>query len=414
MRLLHTNALCFEEFYNSSIPRYAILSHRWGGKEISYKEFQKGKALEGPGLTKIRKSCALAAEHGFDWIWIDACCIDNRSSAELSEAINSMYRWYKSSAVCFVYLRDVQFSPSELCILKDLQSETQDDGFFEFRYRSFSTYKQWAPLRTRFHKSSWFKRGWTLQELLAPSRISFFDKDWNYIGNLSQLRHDISKATGIDLRFLSDTFSPVGFGLARHPSVAQKMSWASRRITSKDEDMAYCLLGIFNVNMPLLYGEGARKAFYRLQIEIVKSSDDESIFAWTANLSVSSIFAAEPSQFAHSKNIVKVSSCPNNRPPPSLTSKGLQLSIPQKHFSSEENSPLPVYLSCVRELDKGDGNVVTETYALCIQLCRCGESYYRVRCPGLRRTRWESYSPQDLQKDLETSRTVYANAMLDY
>lgn len=284
---------------------------------------------------------------------------------------------------------------------------------FEFRYRSFSTYKQWAPLRTRFRKSSWITRRWTLQELLAPSRISFFDKNWNYIGNLSQLRHDISKATGIDLSHLLHTFSRVGFGLTRYPSVVQKMSWASRRITSRGEGMAYCLLGIFNVNMPLLYGEGVRKAFYRLQIEIIKSSDNESIFAWTANLSISSIFAAEPSQFAHSKNIVEVSSCPNNRPPLSLTNKGLQLSIPQKHLSSEENSPFPVYLSCVRELDKGNGNFVTETYALCIQLCRHGQSYYRVRYPGLRRTRWESYSPQDLQKDLETFRTIYVNAMLN-
>ena len=127
---------------------------------------------------------------------------------------------------------------------------------------------------TQFHNSSWFERGWTLQELLAPSTVIFFDQHWDQLGSKVDLSKRLSIITGIPSEYLCNLQN------LNRASVAMKMSWASRRHTSRDEDAAYCLLGVFDVNMPLLYGEG-RRAFLRLQLEIIRKSDDESIFAWT-------------------------------------------------------------------------------------------------------------------------------------
>ncbi|KAI4269768.1 MAG: hypothetical protein LQ337_007089 [Flavoplaca oasis] len=165
-----------------------------------------------------------------------------------------------------------------------------------------------------FKASAWFRRGWTLQELLAPksSHISFLDVNWTLIGHLSDLLEDVSAATGIAKLFLTEMrFQDPR--RQRNVSIARIMSWASRRITSREEDVAYCLLGLFNVHMPLLYGEGATKAFYRLQIEIMKESDDESLFAWTSNREVSGLLAHSPACFANSENILSFG--PGNRPP---------------------------------------------------------------------------------------------------
>ena len=262
MRLLHTKCLEFEEFFDSATPRYAILSHRWEEKETSFHEFEKAKQQEWPGFLKIRRCCGLAASRGFQWVWIDTCCIDKKSSAELSEAINSMYRWYAEAGECYAYLSDVK------------RSEDQD-------------------MEVPFAKSAWFTRGWTLQELLAPSVVIFFDFDWDPIGDKLGLLADISKATGIRGDFLNDI---------RRANIATKMSWISRRQTSREEDIAYCLLGIFDVNIPLLYGEG-RKAFLRLELEILKKSDDESIFAWTSTEKYSGLLALWPDSFANSADI---------------------------------------------------------------------------------------------------------------
>jgi hypothetical protein len=146
-----------------------------------------------------------------------------------------MYSWSKESQVCYAYLADVR------------RGETLQDDL---------------------RGSNWFKRGWTLQELLAPSSVVFFDTNWNDVGTKGSLVDIISEITGID--------DLVNFEGA---CVAQKMSWVANRETTRVEDRAYCLLGLFNVNMPPLYGEG-EKSFMRLQLEILKTSDDESIFAW--------------------------------------------------------------------------------------------------------------------------------------
>ncbi|KAH7364549.1 hypothetical protein BKA65DRAFT_371585, partial [Rhexocercosporidium sp. MPI-PUGE-AT-0058] len=174
-----------------------------------------------------------ALSDGWEWVWIDSCCIDKTSSAELSEAINSMFRWYREAQVCYAYLSDVPGGSD-----------------WETRQQSNSA----------FRKSQWFTRGWTLQELLAPEMVVFFDADWEDIGTKNSMQALLSSITGID------NFKD--YALA---CIAKKMSWASNRETTREEDKAYCLMGLFAVNMPPLYGEGMA-AFYRLQIEILKTT----------------------------------------------------------------------------------------------------------------------------------------------
>ncbi|KAL8792184.1 MAG: hypothetical protein Q9195_005206 [Heterodermia aff. obscurata] len=303
--------MSFREFYDSQVPKYAILSHRWIGEEASFEEFYNVKEQDyfGDKFAKIRRCCAFARKWGWNWVWIDTCCIDKKSSAELSEAINSMFNWYRNAAVCYVYLADVRWDASNL-----------------------------ADSRKGFWKSVWFKRGWTLQELLAPSILCFVDCQWGLIRTMgkapakdpgSETEHlirDISVATGISKTDLVHAKDPSRLG---EIAVARKMSWLSNRETSRVEDMAYCMLGLCGVNMPLLYGEGY-KAFMRLQSEIIRTSDDESIFAWfDASLRRPSGFlATSPQAFARSGQVVKHLS-KIGKLPFSLTNKGLHYRAPR-------------------------------------------------------------------------------------
>src|SRR2546421_7751149 len=204
MRLLNTTKRKLEEFETEKIPVYAILSHTWGENEVTLQDIKGGEAEKKKGYEKIRNTCSMAAADGFHYVWIDTCCIDKTSSAELSEAINSMYRWYHESGVCYAYLADVP--PNAV-----------DD---------------------EFTKSRWFTRGWTLQELIAPSTVIFLDQKWQKMGTKSSRQRIISDITGIPTNIL------LGRDLER-ASVAQKLSWASKRETTRVEDTAYCLMGIF-------------------------------------------------------------------------------------------------------------------------------------------------------------------------
>ncbi|KAL8646104.1 MAG: hypothetical protein Q9226_007016 [Calogaya cf. arnoldii] len=345
MRLLRTKTLEFGDFLDSQLPRYAILSHRWGEKEVSFKEmrrFQKDTLdaseddrydvaqSSGPGMAKIKNFCQKAARNGFDWCWIDTCCIDKRSSAELSESINAMYKWYARSTVCYIYLADLEISEHE-------QHLRTEQGV-----------RAWS---TRFRGSEWFTRGWTLQELLAPnsSQVSFFDTNWTYIGHLSDLLDDVAATTGISKVFLVEG-GLQDQGEQGEISVARVMSWTSRRITSRGEDIAYCLLGLFDVNIPLLYGEGAEKAFHRLQIEVMKQKDDESLFAWTGNGTEVGALASSPACFANSGNILKFQRT-INRLPYSVTNKGLEFSIPRPHLQETGKTGVyqfGIHLNCFR------------------------------------------------------------------
>ncbi|KAH7001037.1 ankyrin repeat-containing protein [Ilyonectria destructans] len=265
MRLLHTQTLRIEEFGGSELPLYAIFSHKWDANEVTMQDMQRGDANQKLGYKKVFMTCEIAKNHGFDYVWIDTCCIDKTSSAELSEAINSMYRWYQEATVCYAYLADVPSNAVD-----------------------------------KFSKSAWFTRGWTLQELIAPSIVIFLDDAWQEIGTKKSLQGLISKTTDIPATILQ------GADL-ESASVAEKMSWASRRKTSRVEDLAYCLMGIFGVNMPMLYGEGER-AFIRLQEEILKISNDYTLFAWYSPDHYGGLLATSPTAFLNSSKIVPLGS----------------------------------------------------------------------------------------------------------
>lgn len=272
MWLINTKSLRLKEFLSDQ-PPYAILSHTWAADidEVTFQEFRKRKKVTRSkiGYKKIQFAAGQAVKDGHEWIWVDTCCIDKRSSAELSEAINSMFIYYERSEICYALLSDVE--PDD-----DLTSP-----------------------HSQFRSSRWFLRGWTLQELIAPWEVIFFSSSWTQLGRKSNLAGLLEEITAIDEDALT------GKSLEEF-SVAKRMSWASQRITKRPEDIAYCLFGIFKVNIPPLYGEGA-KAFFRLQEEIIKWTDDHSIFAWTESCKQKGLWevlAPSPAQFLGSRNVV--------------------------------------------------------------------------------------------------------------
>ncbi|KAH7909485.1 heterokaryon incompatibility protein-domain-containing protein, partial [Hygrophoropsis aurantiaca] len=240
MRLLNVATKMLE--VHSRPPSYAILSHRWRDGEIQFQDVHQPHAVKMAGYAKLERCCVQAIKDGYRFVWIDTCCIDKSSSAELSEAINSMYSWYQNAEVCYAYLDDV---PS---------SENPD-----------------IP-KSAFSQSVWFTRGWTLQELIAPESVIFFAMDWKEIGSKASLASTISRITHVEPGVLLSR-------LTGEVSVLRRMSWAAQRQTTREEDRAYSLMGLFGVNMPTIYGEG-NNALVRLQLEIVRTSNDQSIFAW--------------------------------------------------------------------------------------------------------------------------------------
>lgn len=269
MRLLNTTTLKVKEFV-SERPKYAILSHTWGSEEIVLQDTEaKDEAPSSvkAGWKKIRGACALALGDGFDWIWIDTCCIDKSSSSELSEAINSMFRWYREAEICYAYLEDVPpLRYASLIGFQDLALDLDSNQTMSIRKD-----------QNTFLGSRWFTRGWTLQELIAPQRVEFHASDWSFLGTRSDLSDIIHKHTMIDKVVLEAN----GAEKLSTFSVWSRMQWAASRETTRVEDTAYCLLGIFEINMPLLYGEGER-AFRRLQEEIIRTIEDYSLIAWTS------------------------------------------------------------------------------------------------------------------------------------
>ncbi|KAF4821971.1 Vegetative incompatibility protein HET-E-1 [Colletotrichum siamense] len=249
MRLIETTTLAMET-HEGNIPCYAILSHTWEDEEVTLQDWNSPTRSRMKGFHKIRMTCQLASYSRIKYAWVDTCCIDKTNSAELSEAINSMYKWYNGATICYAYLSDlhVPISASESTSVQDL-----------------------TPLLRRCR---WFSRGWTLQELIAPFEVLFYQHNWGLVGKKTQWYNMLSDITGISSSALISYSYPAQF------SIAERMSWAAGRETTRDEDVAYCLLGIFNVNMPMLYGEGT-KAFRRLQEEIIRTGYDVTIFAWT-------------------------------------------------------------------------------------------------------------------------------------
>ncbi|KIW21556.1 hypothetical protein PV08_02136 [Exophiala spinifera] len=292
MRLLNCRTLQLEWFADDSIPEYAILSHRWDKGEVEFKDMRHlSKARRKEGFAKVRNSAKRAfKKHEVEYIWIDTCCINKDSSAELSEAINSMYAWYKNSTVCLVYLSDV---PGDEPITSN----------------------------SRFGGSVWFTRGWTLQELIAPERVEFYRSDWSSCGTKQDLQKVVACITRIPESVLGD-------GNLEQYSVAQRMSWASDRETTRVEDVAYSLIGIFDVNMPMIYGEG-KKAFMRLQEEIIKRSSDQSIFAWTNARNKPTLLAPSPAYFKDCDDVSYGShfASSGHLNPYALTNTGLEIHL---------------------------------------------------------------------------------------
>jgi hypothetical protein len=291
MRLLNTTTLELKEYFDNRIPKYAISSPHWEDGEVSLQDFIAIRRLEepkykpyagflelsmttpkdSPGPKKIVKCCEIAASDSLEWVWIDTYCIDKNSSAELSEAIKSMYRWYAKAEICYAYLADVTTAVG--ADLSRLFSTGQECGFDYDEY--IALYEANGDIPVEFRQSKWFTRGWTLQELLASNHLLFLTKNWTPFGTKFNVANKINAVTGIPMNTLG--WGPVS--PLRPFSVAQKMSWAADWVTSRIEDIAYCLLGILGVNMPLLYGEG-RRAFRRLQEELLKGPADETIFMW--------------------------------------------------------------------------------------------------------------------------------------
>ncbi|EIW53255.1 HET-domain-containing protein, partial [Trametes versicolor FP-101664 SS1] len=256
MRLLDTETGLFCWFEKPTDVAYAILSHVWKIQgEQSYEELLHIQQVPGTRQPlesllddarisdKIRRSCEIARGQGYRYLWIDTCCINKESSTELSEAINSMWEWYRLASVCYAFLADV---------------DPDDDAL--------------AP-GSQFRGSKWHTRGWTLQELIAPMYVVFLACDWSLFGTKGTLARVLEEVAGVDHAVLTHERPLYAV------SVARRMWWASRRQTTRVEDAAYSLMGIFGINMPTIYGEGPR-AFLRLQEEILRTIPDQSIFAW--------------------------------------------------------------------------------------------------------------------------------------
>lgn len=292
MRLLNCVTMCMKVWHGSSIPPYIILSHRWENEdeEVTLQDFMAGTAQAKYGYRKIEELCRIARSHHCEWVWLDTCCIDKTNSVELNEAINSMYNWYQNSVLCVAYL-------------------------FDFR----------AGGNDDLGDSSWFRRCWTLQELISPRVVEFYDRRWSFFGTKEGLCQDIADITGVDRRTLSGA-DP------RRCSVAQRMSWAAGREATRIEDQAYSLLGLFDISLPMLYGDG-EKAFLALQNQILQystDSNDQSIFAWSRGLKDGDYYgllAKSPSAFAEC-NATRCTAPIEKTYGFSFTGAGIQLNAP--------------------------------------------------------------------------------------
>jgi hypothetical protein len=232
----------------SDIVKYAILSHRWLHEgEPTYEEMKSGIILEaGPGYKKLKKFCEKAQAYDVEFAWSDTCCIDKSSSIELDESIRSMFRWYRNSHICIVHLA---------------QSETIEG----------------------ISDDEWTRRGWTLQELLAPRNIKLFNKRWIPITGVANDKEEFWPKNRVMMTLEKATYIPLGALCHFQPGpnkVDERMMWAARRKTTRDEDVAYSLMGVFDVSLQIAYGEGGDRAFCRL-IEAIMQAGDSSVHNWS-------------------------------------------------------------------------------------------------------------------------------------
>ncbi|KAH7346350.1 heterokaryon incompatibility protein-domain-containing protein [Rhexocercosporidium sp. MPI-PUGE-AT-0058] len=245
--LINIETLELEEFTNHPQNRYAILSHRWEEKEVSFKDWKARKCVKRPGYLTIMKFISKAAEHDLKYAWADTCCINKESSAELSGAINSMFKYYRDAAECYVYLSDLPPScPS-----------SNSDGTKPSTIGGISIGAE-DPRESIFADSKWFTRRWMLQETIAPRTLQFFDSAWHLFGTKNVLRYIIERRTGVPKAILDGS---------------QQLESSS--IACRALPIAFLE---FDIHMPLLYGEGDA-AFIRLQEVICRKTTDMSLFA---------------------------------------------------------------------------------------------------------------------------------------
>jgi NACHT domain/Heterokaryon incompatibility protein (HET) len=245
LKILPNGDFCpTEKFLDNAVPRYAILSHRWDedGQEVTFEDMFEGSGQGKAGYEKIKFCGKQAAIDGLEYIWVDSCCIKKLSDSELSESLNSMFRWYRRAQKCYVYLSDVPTT----------KRKRGDD----------ITPNTWEQA---FRKSQWFTRGWTLQELLAPRSVEFFTRDGKRLGDKQSLEQHIHQITGIPISALQ------GSALSQFDT-EQKFDWAKNRQITREEDWAYSLLGIFEISMSVIYGEGKTNAVRRLKQTIDHAS----------------------------------------------------------------------------------------------------------------------------------------------
>ncbi|KAI2639152.1 HET-domain-containing protein [Hypomontagnella submonticulosa] len=376
MRLLHVHTRELEEYNGKTTPPYAILSHTWGAREVNFQDISKPDHKSYKAYAKIEGCCQQAIKDGLSYVWIDTCCIDKSSSAELSEGINSMFQWYKKSTVCYIYLADVS---------------AEDDPF---------------TIPSEFRDSRWWTRGWTLQELLAPMELVFFDKDWNEarVGRLNRLsslhRYDPAYYNQEKYRdrlallnLLSDITNipkqALDTGNFSQYCAAARLAWAASRETTRVEDRAYSLLGLLEVNMPLLYGEG-HKAFLRLQEEVVKSRNDDSLLAWGYRLvsqtgpevQEEGILARSPSDFIHCHSFQRLETHETSLEVPvttshsAMTNIGMWMAVPIRPIDSR-NGVFIAILRCRIILDGRRSHL-----AVPLVRTRGGDTNHFSRAPG--------------------------------
>jgi hypothetical protein len=250
IRLLNARTYQFREFHDN-IPPYAIFSHTWTEDEVTFQDFidlkrsqfshrpTEGfeiqplqKMKERTGYKKLSRFLSLFKDRkDLGWVWVDSCCIDKSSSAELSESIVSMFRWYQEATVCIAYLSDVARK-------EDLK------------------------------EAKWFTRGWTLQELLAPREVVFYDHNYSQNWTRNELQNEIESITGISHILME---GPIELDNVESDDV---WTWSRGRKTTRPEDLAYCLLGLFGVSMAVIYGEGEKNAFRRLRLELPRAEQD--------------------------------------------------------------------------------------------------------------------------------------------
>lgn len=392
MWLIDNNTLLLRSVYDETVEKYAILSHTWeDGQEVTFQEMEPGaqaRITSRRGYEKIRAMCSQALTDGLQYSWVDTCCIDKSSDSNLTQAINSMYRWYAAAEACYVFLADL-----------DLGKMTSSDPLTQ-------------QLDKKLPGCRWFTRGWTLQELIAPRHIKFFDSAWRLCGSKSDeaMLRRLSQITNIPAAILSNPEERLPQVLA-----AQKMSWAAKRQTGTVEDVAYCLLGIFDINLPLIYGEGGRKAFLRLQEEIIRKTKDISLLAWDVDESfeIHGVFAASPTAFMRSSKIAPS----DNAPMRSLSNASVVVS----GLLGISNIPMVMVEDMLLE---ESGLRLQETFALpCrdgnlgnifLPVCRTIDGYYRNSPKLVKRRGLHPNSSSLTERGLELYTTSTTNDISFY